>query len=266
MNIKNIFSTFKNKEEVIKMKKTRAERARIPVHHLKKAEFVWLGSHKCKHGHNYLEHWSCFLQDKPTVPDGKHYTLLSSISSGGEKIGFLDIETSNLDANWGMILTYCIKVRGSKKIYYDQITKKDIKKFPDDKSDKRVVRHLIKDLKRYDRIVTHYGRKFDIPFILTRALICGIPFPHFGSISNDDVWCIARKKLKLNSNRQGTVHRALFGKSNKSHLDMKYWVAAARGNKKALNYVLKHNKIDVIELEESWEVLKDFVSKTNCSI
>ncbi len=37
------------------MVKQRAQKARLPVHHLKKAEFVWLGSHKCQHGHNYLE-------------------------------------------------------------------------------------------------------------------------------------------------------------------------------------------------------------------
>jgi len=242
------------------------KKTRLPVHHLRKAEFVWLGAHKCKHGHNYLEHWNCFLQEKPTVPDGKQFSILSSISSGGERVGFLDIETSNLDANWGMILTYCIKDSRSGKILNGQITKTDINKFQDDKTDTRIVKQLVKEIKLFDRIVTHYGRRFDIPFIRTRALICGIQFPNFGSISNDDTWCIARKKLKLNSNRQGTVHTTLFGKSHKTHLNMKYWTAAARGNKKALNYVLKHNKIDVIELEESWNVLKDFVSKTNCSI
>jgi len=200
------------------------------------------------------------LQEKPTVPDGKRFSLLNSISSGGERVGFLDIETSNLDANWGMILTYCIKDSKTGKILSGQITKADIHKFQDDKTD------TVQELKLFDRIVTHYGRRFDIPFIRTRALICGIPFPAFGSISNDDTWVIARRKLKLNSNRQGTVHTTLFGKSHKTHLNMKYWTAAARGNKKALNYVLKHNKIDVIELEESWNVLKNFVSKTNCSI
>lgn len=248
------------------MIKQRKEKARLPVHHLKKAEFVWLGSHKCKHGHNYLEHWNCFLQEKPKVPDGKGFSMLSSISSGGERIGFLDIETSNLDANFGFILTYCIKDSRSGKILYGQITRADIRRYADDKTDTRIVKQLVKDMQLFDRIVTHYGRRFDIPYIRTRALAVGVKFPHFGSISNDDTWCIARKKLKLNSNRQGTVHRALFGKSDKSFVDFRHWIAAARGNKRSLNYVLKHNKIDVIELEESWTILKDFVGKSNCSI
>lgn len=231
--------------------KTRAQRVRLPVHHLKKAEFVWLGSHKCKHGHNYLEHYNCYLQEHPGVE---------------ERIGFLDIETSNLDANWGIILTYCIKDGQSNKIYQGVITKEDIKKYPADKTDKRIVKDLVRDVKRFDRIVTHYGRRFDIPYTRTRALIVGVEFPYFGSISNDDTWLTARRKLKLNSNRQDTVDRALFGKSNKTHLSPKYWIAAARGSKRALNYVLDHNKRDVIALERVWLKLRNFVSKTNCSI
>jgi len=244
----------------------RAEQSRLPVHHLKKAEFVWLGSHKCKHRHYYLEHWNCFLQEKPKVPDGKQYSNLCSISSGGERVGFLDIETSNLDANFGIIYTYCIKDSRSSRIYYDLITKEDIDKYPADKTDKRVVQHLTQDFLLFDRIVTHYGRRFDIPFIRTRALVCGVDFPYFGSISNDDTWCIARRKLKLNSNRQDIIDRTLFGTTNKTRVEAKYWIAAQRGNKKALNYILDHNKRDVIALERVWNKLKDFVSKTNCSI
>ena len=183
-----------------------------------------------------------------------------------EKIGFLDIETSNLDANWGIILSYCIKDRDSDKIYFEVINEKDIKKYPHDQTDKRIVARIIKDLKQYDRIVTHYGRRFDIPYIRTRALIMEIPFPFFGSIQNDDTWCISRKKLKLNSNRLATIEKALLGEGTKTHLEPKYWIAGARGNKRALDYILDHNKRDVIALEKIWLKLKDFVSKTNCSI
>lgn len=233
------------------MGKQRAEKVRLPVHRLKKAEFVWLGSHKCRHGHNYLEHYNCFLQENPNME---------------EKVGFMDIETSNLDANFGIILTYCIKDSQSPKIYFGHITPEDIKKYPADKIDKRVVKDLTRDIQLFDRIVTHYGRRFDIPFIRTRALVVGIEFPYFGSISNDDTWLIARRKLKLNSNRQDTVDRTLFGNTNKTRVCSKYWIAALQGNKRALNYILDHNKRDVIALERVWNKLKDFVSKTNCSI
>lgn len=207
--------------------------------------------HRCKHGHRYIEHYACFLAEHPEVQ---------------EKIGFLDIEASNLDANWGIILSYCIKVRGGEGILKNVITKKDIKKYPPDQTDKRVVQELVNDLKKFDRIVTHYGRRFDLPYIRTRALIMGIPFPHFGSIVNDDTWVIARRKLKLNSNRLDTIERALCGEAIKTRFTAKYWIAGSRGDKKALDYILDHNEKDVIALERIWLKLKDFVSKTNCSI
>ena len=56
-----------------------------PVHRLKKIEIVWLAKHKCKHGHTYLEHYNCYLKE---MPDGRIQ----------EKVGFLDIETTGLDA------------------------------------------------------------------------------------------------------------------------------------------------------------------------
>ena len=119
---------------------------------------------------------------------------------------------------------------------------------------------------KYDRIVTHYGRRFDIPYIRTRALMMDIPFPNFGSIVNDDTWLMARGKLKLNSNRLDVVEKALFGDTPKTRIDFKYWIAGSRGDKKALEYILDHNKKDVESLERVWLKLKDYVSKRNCSI
>jgi len=227
------------------------KRTPIPIHRLKKKEIIWLFTHRCKHGHRYLDHYPCYIAEHPEI---------------NEKIGFLDIECSNLDANWGIILSYCIKPRGGAGILKGLITKEDIKKYPHDQTDKRIVKDLIADMLKFDRLVAHYGRRFDLPYIRTRALIMGLDFPHFGSIQNDDTWVIARKKLKLNNNRLETIDRALNGESIKTHLTPKYWIAGARGDKKALAYILDHNEKDVVALEDIWLKLNKFVSKTNCSI
>ena len=225
--------------------------SKIPLHRIKKDKIVWLGNNYCKHSHTYLDHYSCYLSE---VPEER------------EKIAFLDIESSNLDANFGIILCYCIKDGSSKKIFYDTITDKDIKKYPPDKTDTRVVKSLINNLFKFNRVVCHYGCYFDIPFTRTRALICGVDFPPYGSLMQDDTWRIARNKLKLNSNRLEVVCRTLFGETQKTHLDGKYWIGAVRGDKKSLKYILDHNKKDVLDLEKVYNKIKDYIRMTNSSI
>jgi len=213
---------------------------------IKKPNIEWLESHRCEHRHTYLEHYNCFLK-----------------KGGKERIGFLDIEATNLDANWGIMLSYCIKDSESKKIYEDVITKKDINS---KNEDKRIVENCIEDMMRFDRIVTWYGARFDIPYIRTRALILDIIFPQFGSQFHKDAWFISRAKLKLNSNRLETVARSILGKTQKTHLDPKYWRWAIRGDKKSLDYILDHNRKDVLDLEKIWNKIYGFQKINNTSI
>jgi uncharacterized protein YprB with RNaseH-like and TPR domain len=225
--------------------------AKVPIHRLTRKEFEWRAKHYCKaHGHSYISHPNCYLRDNPQVD---------------EKVGFLDLECSSLDANFGVILSWCLKLRNG-KILYGVLNEKDFKEAKPFNIDKRIVKDLIVEILKLDRIVGHYSRKFDIPFLRCRALVNGLKFPSFGSIANDDTYYMAKFKLRLNSNRLQTVAQTLLGKSDKTHLDGNIWISAGRGNKKALSYILAHNKIDVIELERIWEILKDFVGTNKTSI
>jgi len=221
-----------------------------PISKLTKKELLWLGTHRCSHSHTYLEHYECYLKEGPRLP---------------ERIGFLDIETSNLNANFGVILCWSIKPLG-KRVISDVLSPRDFRNGKEFYIDKRIVKTLIQEMSNYDRLVTHYGSKFDIPMIRTRALICGVEFPPYGSIIHNDTYYMAKGRLKLNSYRLDVVAQSLFGKSDKTHLSGNIWVAAGRGNRKALKYILEHNKIDVMELEKIWMKLKDFVVMRNTSI
>jgi uncharacterized protein YprB with RNaseH-like and TPR domain len=216
-----------------------------PVNRLKKEEIVWLGNHRCKkHGHTFLEHYQCY----------------NSEENRQEKIGFLDIECSGLEADFAIVLSYCIKERGANKIHKGLITKED------KNNDARLVRACIQDMLKFDRIVGFYSTFFDIPFLRTRALVNKLEFPAFKSLKHSDVWMMARKKLKLHSNRQENVCRTILGKTEKTHLESKYWLGALRGDKKSLNYVMDHNKKDVRDLERIYDKLVGFVNKTDSSI
>jgi uncharacterized protein YprB with RNaseH-like and TPR domain len=220
-----------------------------PVNRLKKDEIIWLGSHKCeKHGHNYLEHYNCYLTENPNM----------------KRVGFLDIETSDLKANFGIILCYCIKEAGVDTILHRMVTKKEV--YLPDTPDKAVVESCIKDMQKFDLLYTYYGTGFDLPFIRTRAKILNLDFPTFGTIKHKDVYYIIRNKFKLNRNGLETACRELLGSTAKTHFGGDMWRQAVQGESTALAYVLEHCKADVIDLEKLTNVVLDYVGPNTNSI
>jgi uncharacterized protein YprB with RNaseH-like and TPR domain len=219
---------------------------RAPVDKMAKQDIIMLGKKTCKHGHSYLEHYHCYMEEHGIE----------------EKIGFFDIESSDLKANFGIMLSYCIKDNSSDTMYYDAITEEDMH----DGMDKRVVKHCIEDMRRFDRLVSHYGTKFDIPFIRTRALIHKLDFPTIGEINHTDTYYMAKRLLCLNSNRQGTVAEAVQGDDIKTRISPKYWIQALRGEKKAIEYILDHNKKDAIQLEGNYKALVKYTRNLKKSI
>ena len=61
------------------------------------------------------------------------------------RIGYLDIETTNLKGNFGYILSWYIKKEGKNEYDYSVITKKEIMDY---KFDKRLVIELLKSFSR----------------------------------------------------------------------------------------------------------------------
>ena len=222
-----------------------------PVHRLTAKEIRALALGRCRHGHSFLEHYQCFLDENPWEQP---------------KIGFLDIESSNLEANFGICLTWSILDGFDNRIISAAITKKDINTYAADKSDTRIVRELVETIRSFDTIVTFYGKRFDIPFMRTRALIDGVEFPVWGTLHHIDVYDWAKHKLRLQRNGQESVCRALFGETEKTHLEYKYWIDAARGGKESIDYILEHNYADVRDLKRIYEKLQDFAKRNDSSI
>jgi uncharacterized protein YprB with RNaseH-like and TPR domain len=201
----------------------------------------------CEHRHNGLEHRACFLR---YIDEHEP-----------ERIGFLDIETCQLTADYGFMISWSIKERGG-KVLADFLNKKD---FEVPSFDRRLVSTLIKEMNKYDVIYTYYGSRFDIPFIRTRAMKYNLNFPVQNQIIHRDLYYIVRNKLKLSSNRLANATRFL-GIKGKTNLDGDIWVRAARGDQHAIAYILDHNAKDVIILEELFERIKPYMTRTRTSI
>ncbi len=198
---------------------------------------------RCIHRHTIETHPNCFRKGLIKRDDWWH----------DKCIAYLDIEASNLDANWGFVLTWCIKYRGEDKIVSDTITQKELY---NGIFDKRIIKSLLEELKNVDIVVTYYGTGFDIPYIRTRATFWGLEeeFPAFGKMYHWDLYYKVRRAFKLNSNRLGTVTK-FFGIEGKTHLDPQWFMRAKYGHKKALKELLYHNEEDVIILEKLHDLL-----------
>lgn len=221
------------------------------VNHMLKAEIVDRHNYRCQHGHDGFAHPACYARDRGI----------------GEKIGCLDIETSNLHADFGLIMSWCIKLVGKDEIWYDNITLDDIRK---DRYDKRLVASLCNNLTQLDRVVTQFGTYFDIPFIRTRAVTHGIEHPRYGELYHTDVWKIAKRKLCLHSNRQGSIAQTVLHEDIKTRIHPDVWLKIQFGSnknrKEAIAYVLDHNEKDVIQLEQNYLALRPFIREGRTSI
>lgn len=224
---------------------------RPPIHRLTKAELVYLGSHTCEaHRHSYLDHYSCYVKENPDR----------------DKTAIIDIETSNLDADYGIVLTWCIKPLGVDKIIHDVITPADIKKGRHGDEDKRVVKSCIEAMGKFDKVIGYYSKRFDLPYLRARALHMNLDFPFFGTIQHVDVYDIIKNRFKISRKRQEVACRFLLGHTDKTHFSGAIWRDAARGDKKALKQVLDHNIYDVQDLEKLFLRVRDFARRNDVSI
>jgi len=217
---------------------------------LKKDEILWLYNHPCKHHHRYTEHPQCFLEE---CREGEP----------SEKIAFLDIEATNLNADFGYILCYSLKELNGKMVRCS-VTTKEIRSYS---FDRHVLTQFLKDIKGCDRLVGYYSkdRRFDIPYLRTRALRRGLDFPQYKDYLFTDAFDLVKPKLKLHRNRLENACDLLGIPSKEHRLNPEIWQRAQAGSKQALNYIQAHCDEDVLSLEAVFKRLNIFgrISKTS---
>ena len=220
-----------------------------------KDELIRRSKFKCVHGHNGVDHPNCYDEQ----------------NKNNERIGFFDIEAEGLEADYGIMFSYYIKVAGEDKYYYDVITEKDFKKYSSRhngvaKEDTRLLKNFVRDLANFDRVIGHYSSRYDLSFARTRAVMCGVDFPAWGSLWQTDTWNILKHKFKLSRNSLANSTEKLLGSTNKNHLSLNLKHAILRGEKWGQDYCLAHNKFDVIDTERLYNEINKFARITKSSI
>lgn len=208
---------------------------------------------RCIHRHTIAEHPNCFLDelsrkpDEPSLikwPNDKLFERMTGnpwIFWEGYRIGYLDIEVDNLNANYGTMLSWAIKQREG-DIVYDVVTKDDL--FDPKIRDRKIVKSLMEEIKKYSILVTYYGTGFDIPFIRTKARKYKLSGLEYQSNMHHDLYYTVKSKYKLSSNSLKTA-TDYFEIPGKTPISNKIWFDAKYGEPYALEYVVDHNLEDV---------------------
>jgi uncharacterized protein YprB with RNaseH-like and TPR domain len=219
----------------------------------------------CIHRHDIDSHPGCFLNGLVKDKVAQKYSKITGnpwYTYPGYKIGYFDIETDNLNADYGTLLTWTVKEKGG-SIFTGKITQREL--FTGD-SDKRVVTELVAKLKEFSIIVGYYSTGFDLPFIRTRAMIQGIDFPPYGQPYHFDLYYTVRNKFALSRNGLGRAVEVLVQDDSKTHCGYQTWARAKYGDPNALDEILEYNMQDVIVTEKLHDKIAPFATWQRRSI
>lgn len=185
------------------------------------------------------------------------------------KIGILDIETTGLWADFGYVLVAVIKNIDTNK---DEIFRLDTcGSYKNEKLRsspqfwRRVDRELLEQIRKayedYDIIVHFNGRNFDIKFLNTRMLKCGLPL--LPEMKQLDIYQIAKHRIRLRSKRLDALKDFLEVDQKEEGHKWEYWQMAGAGVKEGFDYVVEHCQRDVARLAEVARRMKHYINYIN---
>ena len=188
-----------------------------------------------------------------------------------ENIGYVDIEATNLKAQVGHALSIVNVVRNvvTDKIVDTRVYKMTSKEMADSLKrgvmdpDKRIIKEFFQDTVDCDMLVGHWFhgyKRFDMPFLRTRALLMKIDkeIPNYGHWRFGDTWRFGSKTINAFNNRLDTYGHILGSQAKKTRLSGTQWWLAAHGDKRGLDYVVDHNVKDCLITLKAHKMLERF--------
>lgn len=173
----------------------------------------------------------------------------------------VDIETFNLNADFGIVLCGVIKEEGKEPIILrgDKLIKGWTKKRSDDLP---LAIAIAEEMHKHPIWIAHNGRRFDLPYLNTRLIRGGSKPLQAPKVMIDPVE-LARNKLRMSFNGLGQIAN-LLGCNTKTEVEPKTWMnAALDGCVKSLDAIVEHCIEDVLVLESVVDKLKDLSTGFN---
>lgn len=178
------------------------------------------------------------------------------------KVGVFDIETSNLNANFGIVLCGVVYDVTNEKIYIVRWDETKCYKNGEYDNDREVVAKLRDLLESFDIVIGYNSSRFDIPFLRTRLLYHKERL--IESVRHIDLYYLVRFKLKLHDNKLDTLAKFSNLEHQKTEVDGMKWTqalvyAGTKKGKKAMDYIVEHCVLDCKVLAESFAQVKDLI-------
>lgn len=176
------------------------------------------------------------------------------------RIGVIDIETTGLNAGFGVILCAVVKAYAPDERKLFTARDYDPWKRGERANDGPLLRDLLAYIEDIDVLVAHNGLKFDLPFIRTRALVHKFPAVNFQKII--DPVQLARQHFRFPGNSLQSISGVIGTKAEKTPLKPETWQRAAlNGDESAMREIEEHCVFDVDVLEEVCWAIRGYVKQ-----
>jgi len=218
---------------------------------------------------NLSKRWGCSREDvykaRKIVREGpKDEELRKKLP----KVLIFDIETSpSISYTFGrfkyniaynqveqepMMLTWSAKWLYSTEVMSDKLTSEEVIIA----NDYRIVKSLWDLMDEADIVVAHFGDRFDVPMLNTRAILNGLP--PYNTVRSIDTKKVASKTFKFPSNKLDALAK-YFGIPGKIDTEFQLWIDCIKGKKGALEEMEIYNIQDVEVLEEVYLKLRPYI-------
>lgn len=170
------------------------------------------------------------------------------------RIGVIDIETTGLNAGFGVILCAVVKAYAPDERRVFRADEYEPWRQGKRSNDAPLLRDILSYIEDIDVLVAHNGVNFDLPFIRTRAIVHGLPAVNFQKII--DPVKLARQHFRFPGNSLQSISNVIGTHAQKTPLKPETWQRAALdGDGSAMEEIVEHCIEDVEVLEEvCWKI------------
>lgn len=125
------------------------------------------------------------------------------------------------------------------------------------RDDKRMLSEFIKIANTADILVAHNGDRFDLSLLRTRCIYHRIPmFPKYRTL---DTLKKSKGNFRFSSNKLDYIAKYLGVGAKLKHEGFPMWDKCMKGDENALNAMIEYNKVDVVVLEDVYQVMKHYI-------